>query len=110
MSTLDGSRISGPEVFLHLTGTSLPPHSCVLLGIEHGQIHIRGHEWIEPGWHVSATFARISVSGEVLYCSRKDDWFLTSVAVISENDHGRRQPRLPVYLRGSVVGSLRKRQ
>jgi hypothetical protein len=103
MSALDEFRVSGPEVFLQLTGTDSPPHSCILLGVEHGEIHIRSDEWLEPGWPVSATFARISVSGEVLYCIRKDGWFRISVAVISKNDHGRRQPRLPVCLPGSVV-------
>jgi hypothetical protein len=103
MAALDNSRVSGPEVFLQLTGTQVPPLSCILLGIEHGEIHIRGDEWIEPASPVSATFARISVSGEVLHCTQKNGWFRTSIAVISTNEQGRRQPRLPVYLAGSVV-------
>ena len=108
MSTPDGSRTTGPEVVLQLTGTNSPPHSCILLGIEHGQIHIRDDKWIEPASRVSATFARISVSGEVLHCVTKDGWFRISVAIISNNDQGRRQPRLPVYLPGSVVAFSEK--
>jgi hypothetical protein len=103
MFTPGDSRVSGPEILLQLIGTDSPPHSCILLGIEHGEIHIRADEWIEPGSHVNATFARISVAGEVLHCTRKDGWCRISVAVNSTHDLGRRQPRLPVYLPGSVV-------
>jgi hypothetical protein len=103
MATVDNSRVLGPEVILQLTGTDAPPQSCILLGIDHGEIHIRADQWIELGSPVSATFARISVSGEVLHCVTKDGWFRISVAIISNNDQGRRQPRLPVCLPGSVV-------
>jgi len=103
MATLKDSRVFGPEIRLQLTGTDAPPHSCILLGIEKGEIHIRADEWIEPASRVSATFARVKVSGEVLYCTSKDGWFRISVAINSRNGQGRRQPRLPVYLSGSVV-------
>lgn len=103
MSALDKPRVTGPEVLLQLTGTNSPPRSCTLLGIERGKFHVRLDDWIEPASRVSAAFARITLTGEVVYCTRKDGWYRTCVAIISNDDQSRRQPRLPVQLPGRVV-------
>ena len=65
-------------------------------------MHIRANDWIEPASRVSAMIGRITVSGEVVYCTRKDTWYRACIALNSENE-GRREPRLPVRLPGSVV-------
>jgi hypothetical protein len=102
MLGVESGRIFGPDVLLHLTGTSAPPLPCALLGIERGKMHIRANGWIEPASRVSAMLGRVNVSGEVVYCTRKDTWYLACIALNSENE-GRREPRLPVRLPGSVV-------
>jgi hypothetical protein len=103
MRALNSTPISGPEVLLQLTGTSAPHFSCTLLGIERGKMHIRADNFIEPATAVSARVGRITVSGEVAYCTRKDSWYRTCIALNSDNDRGRREPRLPIRLPGAVV-------
>ena len=102
MLGVESGRIFGPEVLLHLNGLSAPPLPCALLGIEHGKMHIRANEWIEPASRVSAMLGRINVSGEVIYCTRKDTWYRACIELNSGNE-GRREPRLPVRLPAAVV-------
>ena len=102
MLGIESGRIFGPDVLLHLTGTGTPPLPCALLGIERGKMHIRANDWIEPASRVSAMIGRITVSGEVVYCTRKETWYRTCIALNSENE-GRREPRLPVRLPGAVI-------
>ena len=102
MLGIESGRIFGPEVLLHLTGTSAPPLACALLGIERGKMHFRTNDWIEPASRVSAMLGRVNVSGEIVYCTRKDTWYRACIALNSENE-GRREPRLPVRLPGAVV-------
>jgi hypothetical protein len=102
MSDLDQStRISGPEIFIHLPGANAPSRSCTVLGIAHGQMHIRTDRWIEPATLVLAVFARITLAGEVVYCTRKDSWYRACIGVISEDDQ-RREPRLSVRQPGTI--------
>lgn len=96
MPAREASRITGPEVILSLTGTSDAPRSCLLLGIERGEMHIRAERWIEPGSLVGAKFARLNLSGEVLYCTKKDTWYLICVALSSGEYRSRRDPRLAI--------------
>lgn len=65
-------------------------------------MHIRANEWIEPASRVSAILGRVTISGEVVYCTRKDTWYRACIALNSENE-GRREPRLPVQLPGAVI-------
>lgn len=102
MLGIESGRIFGPDVLLHLTGTGAPPLPCALLGIERGKMHIRAAGWIEPASRVSAMIGSITVSGEVVYCTRKETWYRTCIALNSENE-GRREPRLPVQLPGAVL-------
>ena len=104
MPALGESRlVSGPAVLLQLTGTSSPPQSCILLGIEHGKMHVRTDKWIEPASQVTAEFARVAISGEIEYCTRKDNWYRACIAMDRGADDGRRDPRLPVTLSGKVI-------
>lgn len=102
MLGIESTRIFGPEVVLHMTGTNSPRLSCALLGIERGKMHIRANDWIEPASPVSAVIGCITVSGEVVYCTRKETWYRTCIALNSEHE-GRREPRLPVHLPGDVI-------
>jgi hypothetical protein len=102
MLGIESGRIFGPEVLLHLTGTSEPPLPCALLGIERGNMHIRANDWIEPASRVSAMLGRVKVSGEVVYCTSKDTWYRACIALNSGNE-GRREPRLPIRLPAAVV-------
>lgn len=65
-------------------------------------MHIRANDWIEPASPVNATLGRITVSGEVVYCTRKDTWYRTCIALNTAYE-GRREPRLAVRLPGVVV-------
>jgi len=103
MGDIQSTPIFGPEVLLHLTGTSAPHLTCALLGIERGKMHIRAESWVEPASRVSAMVGRITVSGEVVYCTRKDTWYRTCIALNSETDLVRREPRLPIRLPGTVL-------
>ena len=77
--------------------------SCTLLGIAHGKIHIRSDQWIEPASRVSATFVHLAFVGEVLYCTWKDTWYRTCIDLFSGDDQRRREPRLAVHQRGTVI-------
>jgi hypothetical protein len=99
----DFGVFSGPQVLLRLAGSKTEPCACTLLGITHGKMHLRSEQWIEPASLVSATFNRLTVSGEVLYCTWKDAWYRTSIDLISEDDQRRREPRLLVGQHGTVI-------
>src|ERR1700683_2262665 len=101
MLGVESGRIFGPGVLLHLAGAAGPPLPCSLLGIEHGKMHIRTNDWIEPASRVSAMLGRINVSGEVIYCTSKDTWYRACIALNSGNE-GRRGPRLPIRLPAAV--------
>lgn len=103
MSALDESPlIPGLEVLVRLTGANAPPLSGVLLGTTHGKINLRMNQWIEPASRVSATFANITLSGEVVYCMRKDTSYQTCIAMVSEINQ-RREPRIPVRQPGRII-------
>lgn len=100
----ESSPTVDPEVSLHLTGTNTPPRSCTLLGVSHGKIHLRTTQWIEPASRVTAIFAHITLAGEVVYCTRKDDAYRACIAMISESENDqRREPRIPVRQPGTII-------
>jgi hypothetical protein len=66
-------------------------------------MHIRADNFIEPATTVSASVGHITVSGEVAYCTRKDTWYRTCIALSSENDRVRREPRLPIRVPGAIL-------
>jgi hypothetical protein len=99
----ESAATSGPELLLHLAGTNVPPRSCILLGIAHGKMHVRSDRWLEPGSPVSARFARHTLSGKVLYCTRKETWFRTCIELTAADDQRRSEPRLGVHQCGSVI-------
>jgi hypothetical protein len=103
MAGLDDSHLaSGPELFLRFAGHDSTPRSCMLLGIAHGKMHIRSEQWIEPATTVSALFAHLTVSGEVLYCIRKETWYRACIDLMSGDDR-RREPRLAVHQPATVI-------
>ena len=104
MIALDESAADfGPELLLNLAGANLPPQSCILLGIAHGKMHVRSDRWIEPASPVTARFARHTLSGNVLYCARKETWFRTCIELTAADDQRRSEPRLVVRQCGTVI-------
>ena len=94
---------SGPDILLRLAGADAPPHTCTLLGLAQGKMHVRSTEWFEPASQVTARFAHLTFSGEVLYCTQKDNWFRVCIDLLSGEDQRRREPRLEVNQPGTVI-------
>ena len=73
--------------------------SCNLIGIDRSRIHLSAKQWVKPGTGAVLKFERIKVAGEVGYCDRKDDEFLTCFIV----GNSRRAPRSPIDETGLIT-------
>ena len=92
---------AGPAVTLFSMIPDIPPHSCVMLGLAEGKLHVRSTQWIEPSSRIRAQFEHHSFSGEVQYCTRKESWFRVCIDLMAEEQ--RREPRISLRQTGHVT-------
>ena len=103
MIAIDDAVNSGPQILLRIAGSDPEGQPCILLGLAQGKMHVRCDQYIKPGWHVSASFAHLTFSGEVLYCTFKETWYRVCIDLLAGENQRRREPRLAVNQPGRVI-------
>jgi len=102
MSAHRASSVPGVDVLVR-AGKAGAPLSCRLVGIANGRIHLCGDRWIEPSSHVTVSISRITLSGEVEYCTAADAEYRICVNADSAEEGTRREPRLSVFQTASAT-------
>jgi len=99
----ESSLLSGREVLVSLTENNALRLSCVFLGTEHGKMHLRTEQWIEPLSRVNAEIAQITIPGQVVDCVQEGTGYRVCISMNSSDAGKRREPRFPVRKPGKVV-------